>query len=161
MREDEPLQFTSVHAISKKTQEELALCFGRAYRIPTLTLRFFFGSRQALSNPYTGGRRDLMGRLKNGKPPMIFEDGRQSRDFIHVFDVVGAVVRSVEAEEVTGAFSVCTGGPVTIRRVAETRAERLGAELSPEMLGRYRAGDIRRCLGSPDRAREVLGFRAG
>src|SRR5207248_2912941 len=94
-----PLQSTSIYSISKKTQEELALCFGRAYGISTFALRFFnvFGSRQSLSNPYTGVAAIFMGRLKNEKAPLIFEDGAQSRDFIHVSDVADAVVCATDS----------------------------------------------------------------
>ncbi len=161
--ESKPLQFTSIYAITKKTQEELALCFGRAYGTPTLALRFFnvFGSRQALSNPYTGVAAIFMGRLKNGNAPLVFEDGAQSRDFIHVFDVADAVVRAVAGEgPVCDAVNVCTGRPITIAAVASTLARRLGVPLAPVMVGKYRAGDIRHCIGDPARARHVLGFEA-
>ncbi|HEX6939539.1 MAG TPA: NAD-dependent epimerase/dehydratase family protein [Longimicrobiales bacterium] len=161
--EDKPLQHTSVYAISKKAQEELALCFGGAYRIPTFALRFFntYGSRQALSNPYTGVAAIFMGRLKSGRPPLVYEDGRQSRDFVHVSDVADAVVRALDVEgSVSGAYNVCTGRPVTIRELAETLAARLGVDIAPEIVGRYRAGDIRHCVGDPARARAALGFEA-
>lgn len=162
-REDKPPQYSSIYAITKKTQEEMALCFGRAYEIPTIALRFFnvFGSRQALSNPYTGVAAIFLSRLKNGKPPLVFEDGLQSRDFIHVSDVARAVVRSLEAEpDVAGEFNVCTGRPTTIIQVARSLADRLGVHIEPETVGRYRAGDIRHCVGDPTRARVVLGFEA-
>ncbi len=161
--ESKPLQHTSVYAVTKKTQEELALCFGAAYSIPTLALRFFnvFGSRQALSNPYTGVAAIFMGRLKNGRAPLVFEDGAQSRDFIHVFDVAEAVLTALEApEDVTGAFNVCTGRPVTIVEVAERIADRLGVDIAPEVVGKYRTGDIRHCVGEPSAAADALGFRA-
>lgn len=161
--EDKPLQHTSVYAITKKAQEELGLCFGRAYRIPTVALRFFnvYGSRQALSNPYTGVAAIFMGRLRSGRAPLIFEDGRQSRDFIHVSDVAGAVVRALEVDDVEiGAYAVCTGRPVEVRDVALALARRLGVDIAPEIVGRYRTGDIRHCVGDPSRARAVLGFEA-
>lgn len=161
--EAKPLQYTSVYAVTKKTQEELALCFGRAYGIPTFALRFFnvFGSRQALSNPYTGVAAIFMGRLKNGNTPMIFEDGRQSRDFIHVFDIADAVTRAVEVDASGQAsVNVCTGRPITIAQVAEALAERLGVEIAPVMIGKYRAGDIRHCVGDPSQAKALLGFEA-
>ncbi|HET9982872.1 MAG TPA: NAD-dependent epimerase/dehydratase family protein, partial [Longimicrobiales bacterium] len=161
--EEKPLQSTSIYAITKKTQEEMALCFGRAYGIPTVALRFFnvFGSRQALSNPYTGVAAIFMGRLKNGNAPLIFEDGRQSRDFIHVSDVADAVVRAVEAENGQGgAYNVCTGVPVSIAEVAGAIAERLGLDLRPQFVGKYRAGDIRHCVGNPALACQQLGFEA-
>ncbi len=161
--EEKPLQFTSVYAVTKKTQEELALCFGRAYGIPTLALRFFnvFGSRQALSNPYTGVAAIFMGRLKNGKAPLVFEDGAQSRDLIHVSDIADAVVLAAEGEgAVCDAVNVCTGRPTTIGQVATTLAERLGVDLAPQLVGKYRAGDIRHCIGDPTRARVLLGLEA-
>jgi dTDP-L-rhamnose 4-epimerase len=161
--EAKPLQYSSIYAITKKTQEELALCFGAAYGIPTLALRFFnvFGSRQALSNPYTGVAAIFMSRLKNGRAPVVFEDGRQSRDFIHVSDVAAAVVRALDAPaDTSGAANVCTGRPITVGQVAEVLAERLGVDIAPEIVCRYRAGDIRHCVGDPSLARERLGFEA-
>ncbi len=92
---------------------------------------------------------------------MVFEDGRQSRDLIHVFDVADAVVRAAEGTDVVHeALNVCTGRPITIAEVAQVLAERLGVELAPEVMGRYRAGDIRHCIGDPSRACAVLGFQA-
>jgi dTDP-L-rhamnose 4-epimerase len=161
--EEKPLQFTSIYSVTKKTQEELALCFGRAYGISTFALRFFnvFGSRQALSNPYTGVAAIFMGRLKNGNAPLVFEDGRQSRDFIHVFDVADAVVRATEIEsDSVDYMNVATGRPITIRQVAETLADRLGVDIKPREIGRYRAGDVRHCVGDPCRAKERLGFQS-
>lgn len=161
-REEKPLQFTSVYAITKKTQEELALCFGQAYGIPTVALRFFnvYGSRQALSNPYTGVAAIFMGRLKSGSAPLVFEDGRQSRDLIHVSDVADSVVRALDADAEPGVYNVCTGRATTVADVAAALAERLGVAIAPEIIGRYRAGDIRHCVGDPTRARAALGFEA-
>jgi dTDP-L-rhamnose 4-epimerase len=161
--ESKPTQHSSVYAVTKKAQEELALAFGPAYGIPTIALRFFnvYGSRQALSNPYTGVAAIFMSRLKNGNPPLLFEDGAQSRDFIHVSDVAGAVLAALTAPaDVTGAFNVCTGQATPIVDVARVLAERLGLSIEPETVGRYRAGDIRHCYGDPSAARESLGFQA-
>jgi dTDP-L-rhamnose 4-epimerase len=82
-REDKPLFPTSIYAISKRDQEEMCLAIGRAYGIPTVALRYFnvYGPRQALSNPYTGVAAIFSSRLLNGNPPLIFEDGLQSRDW--------------------------------------------------------------------------------
>src|SRR3712207_3456214 len=90
--ETKPLRPTSVYAISKRDHEELVLALGAAYGIPSVALRFFnvYGPRQALSNPYTGVVAIFAGRLLNGRPPIVFEDGRQSRDFIDVRDTVRA-----------------------------------------------------------------------
>src|SRR5881409_1873201 len=91
--ETKPLDPASVYAITKQDQEQLCLVVGRAYGIPTVALRYFnvYGPRQALSNPYTGVAAIFSGRLLNGQPPVVFEDGRQSRDFVHVRDVAAAV----------------------------------------------------------------------
>src|SRR5690606_37400418 len=82
----------SVYALSKYDQERMSLIVGRAYGIPTVALRFFnvYGTRQALSNPYTGVLAIFAARLLNGKPPLVFEDGFQQRDFVSVHDVARA-----------------------------------------------------------------------
>lgn len=161
--EDKPLHPTSIYAITKKTQEDMALCFGRAHGLSTVALRLFnvYGSRQALSNPYTGVAAIFLARLKNSRAPIVFEDGRQSRDFIHVSDVAEAVTRAVEVEDdLWGVYNICTGHAVTVREVAESLAQRLGVEIEPKTVRRYRAGDIRHCIGDPSRARRELGFEA-
>ena len=88
--EQKPLIPTSVYAITKRDHEELSLVVGGAYGIPTVALRFFnvYGPGQALSNPYTGVAAIFASRLLNGKAPIVFEDGLQSRDFVHVDDIV-------------------------------------------------------------------------
>ncbi len=161
--EHKGLQCSSIYAISKKTQEEMALCLGKAYQIPTLALRFFnvYGSRQSLSNPYTGALAIFVSRLRNGKPPLIFEDGMQSRDFIHVSDVANAVWLATVRDGVdSGSYNICTGQAVTVRRLAEMLIRRLKVTMQPEVLGKFRSGDIRHCIGDPSKAEEQLGFRA-
>jgi dTDP-L-rhamnose 4-epimerase len=160
-REDKPPEIASVYAATKKHQEDLAVSFGRAWRIPTFALRLFnvFGPRQSLSNPYTGVAAIFLSRLLSGKAPLVFEDGRQRRDFIDVRDVARALLLSVEAEsEGAHVLNVCTGTPGSVLDVAEALSAHLGLALAPELLGRYRSGDVRHCYGDPGRAREVLGF---
>lgn len=154
---------TSIYAITKKTQEEMALCFGDAYRIATVALRFFnvYGSRQALSNPYTGVAAIFSSRLLNGERPLLFEDGKQSRDFIHVRDVARAVVQSVTSAEVaTTALNVCSGRAMGIIDLAARLAAALDESIEPQLIERYRVGDIRHCVGDPSAAERQLGFRA-
>jgi len=161
--EHKPLQCSSVYAISKKTQEELALCFGSAYRIPVVALRFFnvHGPRQSLSNPYTGVLAIFISRLRNQKPPLIFEDGRQSRDFIHVYDVAEAVWQvAVQEGPVYSVYNICTGQATSIGQIADILCERLKLSISAEIVGKFRAGDIRHCIGDPSKAKKELGFRA-
>ena len=161
--ETKPLQPTSVYAVGKRDHEELTLAVGRAYGIPATALRFFnvYGPRQALSNPYTGVAAIFSSRLLNGKPPVIFEDGRQSRDFIHVGDVAAAVRAALDPgvgdDE---ALNVATGRSVGVVEIAATLARVLGVEVEPEIRNEYRAGDIRHCFGDPSRAEERLRWSA-
>jgi dTDP-L-rhamnose 4-epimerase len=153
----------SVYAATKKHQEDLFVSFGRAYRIPTFALRFFnvFGSRQSLGNPYTGVAAIFLSRLLNGRPPLIFEDGGQSRDFVDVRDVVVALVKATEFQgEGTHVLNVGTGRRTSVARVAQTLSSQLGLDLKPQILGKYRAGDIRHCVADTTEARRVLGFQA-
>ena len=162
-RESKPLVPTSIYAITKRDHEELCLVTGAAYGIPTVALRFFnvYGPGQALSNPYTGVAAIFASRLLNGRPPLIFEDGRQSRDFTHVSDIVEGILLALVSENAVGhAVNLGTGHPTTVDEVAAALAAGLGVELDPERTDRYRAGDIRHCYADPSRAQELLGFEA-
>lgn len=153
---------TSVYAVTKRDHEELFLSVGRAYGIPTVALRYFnvFGPRQALSNPYTGVAAIFSGRLLNGKPPVIFEDGRQSRDFVHVSDIVAANLLALERSEADGeVLNVGTGVPAAIRDVAAGLIELLHPGLAPEVLGVFRAGDIRHCFADISKIQRLLGYQ--
>ena len=159
--EDKALDPASIYALNKADQERMVLQVGAAYGIPSVALRFFniFGPRQALSNPYTGAVAIFSSRLLNGNPPLIFEDGYQSRDFVSVHDVVQALLLSGEHEgAVGGAFNVGSGRAVTVREVAETVAAVLEVEVEPKITGRYRVGDIRHCFADISRAREAFGY---
>ncbi|MFQ5697698.1 MAG: NAD-dependent epimerase/dehydratase family protein [Myxococcota bacterium] len=159
--ETKPLRPTSVYAVTKRDHEELFLSVGSAYRIPTVALRYFnvYGSRQALSNPYTGVAAIFSARLLNRKPPLVNEDGLQTRDFVHVSDIVQANLRALDCPADGGrVYNVGTGQATSIRRIAELLAERLGLEIECEVTQRFRAGDIRHCIASIDLAREELGF---
>ena len=160
--ETKPLQPTSVYAITKRDHEELFLTVGYAYRIPTVALRYFniYGERQALSNPYTGVAAIFSTRVLNGQAPMMFEDGEQSRDFIHVSDVVRANLLALETDRADyEALNVGTGQPTTIRQVADAILETLGrTDLKPCVLGTFREGDIRHCYADISRARDLLGY---
>ncbi|MCB0253747.1 MAG: SDR family NAD(P)-dependent oxidoreductase [Anaerolineae bacterium] len=159
--EDKPLHPTSVYAISKKDQEELCLTIGRTYDIPTVALRYFnvYGTRQALSNPYTGVAAIFCSRLLNNKPPVIFEDGHQSRDFVHVSDIVQANLLAMEEDAANfSVFNVGSGRSLTIREVATTLAQHLGSNAAPEIVKKFRAGDIRHCFADISRI-ETLGFQ--
>jgi dTDP-L-rhamnose 4-epimerase len=160
--EDKPLFPTSVYAISKQNQEQYCLTVGRAYDIPTVALRYFnvYGARQALSNPYTGACAIFSGRLLNDQRPMIFEDGEQTRDFVHVSDIVQANLLAMEKDEANyNAFNIGTGRPISIREIARMLANNLGKNIEPEIVGKYREGDIRHCVADISQARKKLGYR--
>jgi dTDP-L-rhamnose 4-epimerase len=152
----------SVYALGKFDQEQMCLIFGDAYAIPTVALRFFnvYGPDQALSNPYTGVLAIFASRLLNDRPPLIFEDGDQRRDFVSVHDVVGACTLAIERPGADGrAVNVGSGASVSVRQVAERLAAVLDKEdIEPEVTGKYRVGDVRHCFADISLAGETLGF---
>ena len=161
--ERKPLIPTSVYAVTKRDHEELCLVVGAAYGIPTVALRFFnvYGPGQALSNPYTGVAAIFSSRLLNGRPPVVFEDGLQTRDLIHVGDIVEGLVLALEEDAAVGhALNLGTGRRTSVLDVAGALADGLGVDVEPEVNGRYRAGDIRHCFADTTLAQELLGFRA-
>jgi dTDP-L-rhamnose 4-epimerase len=152
---------SSVYALNKYVQEQLCLVAGGAYGIPAIALRFFnvYGPRQALSNPYTGVLAIFAARLLNGRPPLLFEDGRQQRDFVHVSDVAQACLLALETRSGGRAYNIGSGQPRTIVSVAVDLARTLGrGGLAPHVTGKYRAGDIRHCFADIGRAQADLGF---
>lgn len=160
-REDKPLFPTSVYAITKQDQEQFCLVVGRAYGIPTVALRYFnvYGPRQALSNPYTGVCAIFSARLLNDQRPLIFEDGEQTRDFVHVSDIVQANLLALETDGADyQVVNIGTGIPTSVRQISRLLAEGLGKDLEPEIVGRYREGDIRHCVSDISRARAQLGY---
>jgi dTDP-L-rhamnose 4-epimerase len=159
--EDKPLYPTSIYAINKRDHEEMALAFGHAYDLPTVALRFFniYGSRQALSNPYTGVAAIFCGRMLEAQPPVIYEDGRQTRDFVHVSDIVQACVLAMSnAAADYQVLNVGTGRPISVLEVAAVLARALNFEAQPVITHQFRAGDIRHCYADISRIRQLLGY---
>lgn len=161
--ESKPPALASIYALSKFDQERMCLITGRAYGIPAVALRFFntYGPWQALSNPYTGVLSNFASRVLNGKPPLIFEDGQQMRDFVSVYDIATACRLALETPQASGmAINVSSGIPMSVGEVARRAVRALGREdLEPEITGNYRVGDIRHCFADITRAREVLGWQ--
>jgi len=141
----------------------MCLMVGQAYGLSTVALRFFnvYGTRQALSNPYTGVLAIFASRLLNGKPPMIFEDGYQQRDFVSIQDVAQACRLALESDDAAyQVFNVGSGEHYTVRDIAERVARALGkAHIAPEITEAYRAGDIRHCFADITAARQRLGYQ--
>lgn len=155
----------SVYALSKYDQERLSLITGQAYNFPVTALRFFnvYGSRQALSNPYTGVLAIFSSRYMNNNPPMIFEDGNQLRDFVHVKDVAKACRLALESPKANHqVFNVGSGRAYSVKELAEKVGKALNKpHLKPKITGKYRAGDIRHCFADISKAKSLLGYKAG
>lgn len=153
---------SSVYALSKYDQERMALMVGEAYGIPTVALRFFnvYGPHQSLSNPYTGVLAIFASRLLNGQPPLIFEDGLQRRDFVHVRDVAHCCRLALDSEAAVGeAINVGSGHAYTVLDIAGALAEATGhVRIPPRITGKYRVGDIRHCFADIERARRLLKY---
>ncbi len=160
--ETKPSEINSIYAISKRDQEDLCLIYGRTYGLPVTALRFFniYGTRQALSNPYTGVAAVFAARLINNQAPLVFEDGEQMRDFVSVHDIVRANMLAMERPESDGeVINIGCGKPITIKRVAEILAAALGKDVAPVITHKYRAGDIRHCYADLTKARRLLGYQ--
>jgi len=161
--EAKPTICESVYAITKKTTEELFLVIGETYQIPTVAFRYFnvYGPRQALSNPYTGLLAITASRVVNAKAPIIFEDGNQTRDFVNVKDVARANLLALKWKgQGQMVLNVGTGRALSVNQVVNYVVKGLNGKESPQITGRFRAGDIRHCYADTRRAGEVLGFRA-
>ena len=160
--EDKPADLASVYALSKYAQERLTLITGQAYSIPTVALRFFnvYGPHQALSNPYTGVLAIFASRLLHGRPPIVYEDGRQMRDFVSVHDVARACALALDAPDAPGqVINIGSGQRRSVLEVAAALAAALGRrDITPHVSGRYRVGDIRHCYADIARARQTLGY---
>ncbi|MFL5296909.1 MAG: NAD-dependent epimerase/dehydratase family protein [Phenylobacterium sp.] len=154
----------SVYAIGKFVQERLTLTLTRQYGMAGSALRLWnaYGPGQALSNPYTGVLAIFASRIANGVPPMVFEDGRQRRDFVHVRDVARAFLLALDRAEADGqVFNIGSGVDRTVEQVARLQAAAMGRpDLEPEIAGKARAGDIRHCIPDLTKARTVLGYEA-
>jgi dTDP-L-rhamnose 4-epimerase len=152
---------SSIYALNKYAQERMCLVVGKAYSIPTIALRFFnvFGPRQALSNPYTGVLAIFASRLLNNRAPLVFEDGLQRRDLVHVHDVARACMIALGTRHTNDVFNIGSGEGRTILSVAEDLARVMGLpHIRPEITGKYRAGDIRHCSADIRKSAQELGF---
>jgi dTDP-L-rhamnose 4-epimerase len=160
--ESKPPANSSIYALSKYDQERMCLLFGQAYQIPVVALRFFnvYGPGQALSNPYTGVLAIFASRLLNSRPPLVFEDGEQRRDFVSVNDVVQACLLALEHDGADGhAVNIGSGRSVTVTEVGRALARVLGKEIEPACVGKFRVGDIRHCFADISLATKLLGYR--
>lgn len=160
--EDAPLRPRSLYAASKLAQEDFALAWSLSSGGSVTALRYHnvYGELMPRDTPYSGVAAMFRSSLEAGTAPRVYEDGNQTRDFVHVRDVAEANVRSVE-EELIGfhPLNVCSGYPVTIGEVALHLSQARDGPL-PVVTGQYRSGDVRHIVADPSRALERLGFAA-
>jgi dTDP-L-rhamnose 4-epimerase len=151
----------SVYALTKFVQEQLCLTLCPHYGIETVALRLFnvYGPGQALSNPYTGVLANFASRLLNGESPLIFEDGEQRRDFVHVEDVARAFLLALERPEAVGQiFNIGSGQHRSVSEVASELARAMNCDIEPRITGNLRAGDVRHCFADIAKAERLLGY---
>jgi dTDP-L-rhamnose 4-epimerase len=161
--ETKPFMPMSIYAIGKRDHEEMFLAFGIAYGIPAVALRYFnvYGDRQALSNPYTGVAAIFSSRILNNNSPVIYEDGQQTRDFIHVSDIVQANMLAMEKAEANNEmFNVGSGNPQPIAYVADVLIDKLGkkGKVKSDIVSKFRKGDIRHCYADITKIKTKLGW---
>ncbi len=152
----------SVYAVTKKTQEDMVMVFGRTYGLPTVALRYFnvYGPRQSLSNPYTGVAAIFMSRIKNDQSPVVYEDGLQTRDLVSVHDVVQANLLAMEKQEADGEiFNVASGASISVREMARQLAGLYGKTMPPRIAQRFRKGDVRHCVADITKIQQRLGYQ--
>jgi len=155
--EEKPAQNLSPYALSKYDSERLSLQFSEVLGIPTVAFRYFnvYGPRQSLSNPYTGVVAIFLSRLKNGKPPVIFEDGKQVRDFVYVEDVADFNVRALERGQ--GVFNLGTEKPTSLLEIVSILKGITGAKVDPDVTGDFRPGDNRHDYADTTKLRREYG----
>ncbi len=161
--EDAPLRPRSLYAASKTAQEHYALAWAESTGGSVVALRYHnvYGPDMPRDTPYSGVAAIFRSALERGEPPQVFEDGGQMRDFVHVDDVATANVAAAATDR--GGFiaaNVCSGQPISILEVATTLCRARDSRQSPMVTGQYRSGDVRHIVADPDRAADLLGFRA-
>lgn len=160
--ETDPLHATSIYAITKKTQEEMVLNFGESYSIPAVALRFnnVYGPRQSLSNPYTGVVAIFISRVKNNQPPVIYEDGLQTRDFVSVHDIAAACALALERDKANNqVMNVGTGLGVSILDIAKIIIKTFKSDVKPEITFKLRSGDIRHFVSDISKIKKLFNYK--
>jgi dTDP-L-rhamnose 4-epimerase len=157
------IQPNSIYGLTKYQQEQAIMITGQALGIPTVAFRYqnVYGPGQSLSNPYTGILSIFSTRIKGGNSINIFEDGKESRDFVFIDDVVIATVAGIEMDSANyQSFNVGTGVATTVLEVAETLMRNYGVEVPIQVTGQFRMGDIRHNVADMQKAKSLLGFEA-
>ncbi len=160
--EDAPLDPRNVYATTKLNQEHLCSAFARSTGASVIALRYHnvYGPRMPRETPYAGVASIFRSAIAAGRPPLVFEDGAQRRDFVHVRDVAVANLAALGApHRVDGPFNVASGSPRTVGELAAELSATTGGPL-PRITGEFRLGDVRHVFASTERAANVLGFSA-
>ena len=161
-REDDGLAPASIYAATKLAQEDLVkvACGALGIRHSILRLQNVFGEGQSLRNPYTGILSIFSTRIRLGQSLPVFEDGEETRDFVHVEDVVTAFLACMSRPPAAGVtLNVGSGNPATILEVARMLQQLMGSTIEPEVTGQYRVGDIRHNFADVSQLERVTGFR--
>lgn len=159
--EKDILNPTSIYAINKRTQEDIFAVMGKALNIPYSIVRYqnVYGPRQSLNNPYTGILSIFASRLKNGNKIMVYEDGAESRDFSHVLDVVQGTTLALEKDEANfQIFNIANGKRTSVMEIAQLLTSLIDPNNIPEIVYKYRVGDIRHCYADISKAEKLLGY---
>jgi len=161
IKEEKPAQNLSVYALSKFATETLSLMYSNILRIPTIAFRYFscYGPRQSLANPYTGVCSIFLCRLKNDKSPIIYEDGKQVRDFVFVKDIAAANLLALKKTEKTGVYNIGSSVPTSIINIANIIRNILDVDIEPTITQEYRIGDTRHDFTDISKAERELGFK--
>ncbi|HBR11196.1 MAG TPA: epimerase [Chryseobacterium sp.] len=159
--EESKIHPTSVYGITKQNQEQLVLTVCKSLGIAAVGYRYqnVYGPGQSLSNPYTGILSIFSTRIKNGNSINIFEDGKETRDFVYIDDVADATILGLEKDEANGqVFNVGTGVATDVITVAETLSKHYGRNIPIQISGNYRLGDIRHNFADISKIKSELGF---
>lgn len=152
----------TIYALSKNMQEDMVINICALYGIKATAFRLFnvYGPRQSLSNPYTGVTAIFLSRLKNNQPPVIYEDGKQSRDFISVHDVAKAFLLALDNDESAGhIFNIGSGHKTSIADIAATLSKLTGIDIPAKITGEFRQNDVRHCFADTTNAATILGWK--
>ncbi|HZJ51860.1 MAG TPA: NAD-dependent epimerase/dehydratase family protein [Actinomycetota bacterium] len=162
--EEAPIDPRNIYAATKVHQEHLCSAFARACGAELIALRYHnvYGPRMPRTSSYAGVASIFCSALASGQAPQVMEDGRQSRDFVHVADVARANLAALSAPDgIEGVFNIATGRPRSVLDLACALAAASGPDApAPEVTGAHRLGDVRHIFASPERARRVLGWKA-
>ncbi|MGE3840939.1 MAG: NAD-dependent epimerase/dehydratase family protein [Vicinamibacterales bacterium] len=159
--ESTPVRPVSIYGDTKSTQEQLLRTFGRSFHVDVTVLRYqnVFGAGQSLSNPYTGILTAFYRRIAQNQAPLVFEDGDESRDFVHVDDVVEATTRALTSSATrAGTFNVGSGVRTSIDELARVMVAEMRRTLTPVVTGQFRIGDIRHCFADIGRLTGALAW---